>query len=96
MVAEMITINQKDLKGNPTQRGWYICRYIHASWTHYVDEDYDVEDYRIDRCVPKILYWADNLWLVDPTGYKFIDEKNILDWMPIPDDFATETVRVNM
>lgn len=93
------TINKSDIKGNPTQNGWYICKYIHASWTHYLDEDgYTDADYRIDNCWPMLLYWEDNLWLENPRGYKYVKEKYILDWMRVPDDFNffEQHIKVNI
>ena len=96
----MRTINKKDLKGNPTENGWYICQFIHASWSHYLDEEelkngIFNEDYRINHYIPMLLYWEDNLWLKSPRGYEYVEEKYILDWMRVPDGYSEGSIRVN-
>ena len=91
----MQTINKKDLKGRPIENGWYLCKYIDSGRTHYVDEDCEIEDYQIIHHTPQVLYWEDNLWLKSPYSYVCVEKRNILDWMPIPDDFSRGTVRVN-
>ena len=84
----METINKKDLKEHPTKNGWYLCR--------YTDEDYEIEDDQTINYTSKVLYWQDNLWLKSPFGDVCVEERDILDWIPMPDYFATETAKVNM
>lgn len=91
----MQTINKKDLKGRPIENGWHLCKYIDSGRTHYVDEDCEIEDYQIIHYTPQVLYWEDNLWLKSPYSYVCVEKRNILDWMPIPDDFSRGTARVN-
>ena len=36
---------------------------------------------------PKILYWEDNVWIVNSKTFKTIRNENVLLWMKVPDEF---------
>ena len=36
---------------------------------------------------PKILYWKDNVWVVNPKMFKTIQNEDVLLWMKVPKEF---------
>lgn len=82
----MDNVNKNDLK-NPTESGWYICKYVCSSVVHYEDEENYIGRYDICNCIPALLYWESNVWLTSPRSFKVIDERNILDWEKVADRF---------
>lgn len=92
----MKTINKDDLR-NPTQSGWYICKYINSSILYYDDEENETGKYKICNCIPVLLYWESNVWLTNPRSFKVVDERNIVDWKKISNRFGItdEKIRIN-
>lgn len=56
-------------------KGYYLCKVIVMK----------VED-RV-WTEPKILYWKDNVWVVNLKTFKTIQNENVLLWMKVPEEF---------
>lgn len=56
-------------------KGYYLCKVIVM----------EVED-RV-WTEPKILYWKDNVWVVNLKTFKTIQNENVLLWMKVPEEF---------
>lgn len=92
----MKIVNKSNLR-NPTESGWYICKYTSGSVLHYDDEENCIGRYDICNCRPALLYWESNVWLTNPRSFNVIEERNILDWEKVPDRFniMDEKIRLN-
>ena len=82
----MKEINKSNLK-NPTESGWYLCKFIQSSVLHYNDEENRIGRYDICRCRPRLLYWENNLWLSNPESYNVIEDRDVISWQKLPDEF---------
>lgn len=82
----MIEINKKDLT-NPTESGWYLCKYKNGSVAYFKDDEDRSIDYYLCHCNPVLLYWEQNLWLPSPRSFKVIDNNDVLSWCKVPDEY---------
>lgn len=96
-MTNILEINKSEsVAENPTKRGWYLCKVHSSSILHYEDGQkkpaYSSAIYRL-----KLLYWEDNIWVVDPRSYNTIDKRDILEWMWVPDkfNFWEQNVKIN-
>ena len=91
----MKTINKNDIK-MPKENGWYVCKYERSSSTYYKDEENEIGRYDICNCALSLLYWEDNLWLRDPRGYEMVDNRYILEWYRLPDEFNVSDEKIKV
>ena len=59
----------------PTKNNYYLCKYMTSKCGDKVTTE------------PRVLYWEDNLWLVNPRRFDMVDSKLVLDWVEIPEGF---------
>lgn len=80
---------------NPTESGWYVCSVAINSVTFY-DETDKVRhvDYVIAEYELCLLYWESNVWVVHPRSYQTVEERNIISWTKVPDNYF-QTVKIN-
>ena len=76
----------------PDESGWYLCKVFTSSVAHW-EEGYKIATYKLE-----LLYWEQNVWIVHPRSYKTVDEKEILEWTKVPDDFnmTEQTIKINL
>ena len=60
---------------SPIQKGYYLCKVIVMKVGDRVWTE------------PKILYWEDNVWVVNPKMFKTIQNENVLLWVKVPEEF---------
>ena len=85
----------ESIANNPTESGWYVCSVNISSVTHYNEEDrVRPVDYIIADYEPRLLYWESNVWITHPRSYQTVNEKDIISWTKVPDDYF-QTVKVN-
>lgn len=39
-------------------------------------------------------YWESNVWITHPRSYQTVDEKDIISWTKVPDNYF-QTIKVN-
>lgn len=78
-------MSEKDIT-TPIERGWYLCRYVSCSTTHY-DEETGKQLYRDCECIAALLYWDGDMWLVRPDSYTVIDNNKVLGWQYVPEGY---------
>lgn len=76
---------------NPSETGWYLCKVFQSSYGRREN------GYRIATYGLKLLYWEQNVWVVNPRSYQWVDERHVLEWTKVPDDFnfTEQTVKIN-
>jgi hypothetical protein len=92
----MLEINKSDLK-NPSECGWYLCKYSRSSVTYFKNENNSRDvDYCLCNCILRILYWENNVWLSSPRSYNVIENGNVLSWCKVHNDYNIydETIKV--
>ncbi len=86
--------NDESIANNPTESGWYVCSVRTSSVTHYNEEDRARPiDYVIANYEPHLLYWESNVWIVHPRSYTTVDEKDIMSWTKVSDNYF-QTVKI--
>lgn len=89
---------KESIANNPTESGWYVCSVLTTSCLGFYN-DADVTDcdrpadYLIANYEPRLLYWESNVWLVNPKSFETVDEKKIMNWTKVPDDYS-QTVKI--
>lgn len=85
-------INKNDLViKTPVKSGWYICK-IRTRSVGCSTDGYCIATYR-----PRMLYWESNVWISNPRSFETHDNRDIIDFMPLPEgfDFIEETIKIN-
>lgn len=86
---------------NPVENGWYVCSVRTSSVTAY-DETVSIYEHQITEIPikhliaeyePRLLYWETNVWITHPRSYRTVDEKDIINWTKIPENYH-QTVKI--